>query len=205
MSSTPNDNELLTSDKIPSIDTASNMGSDEDDMIRKSRSSIEDNGGYENGDSNEITPRSIWKKGHKLSSVIHTKITDIEQNNLLKPLPNSHYEIKQELKHSNSVELQQCSNPNQLCRRLHDHQVPNFVSKSSGNLNTVNRLFQYRNFLILEIYNTIVFRAPSLRHLPPKKQSLLTNHNHLHEQISYTYPSSTNNSHDYCSRCKILL
>ncbi|CAF4788586.1 unnamed protein product, partial [Rotaria sp. Silwood2] len=54
ISSPATDSDMLEYDKISLIDTESNMGSDDDDTSRKkSRSSLDDDGDYENADSSE--------------------------------------------------------------------------------------------------------------------------------------------------------
>jgi len=123
-------------DKTPSSDTESNIGSDEDESNRKKlRSSIEDD-----EDSNETNLRNIWKKRRKLSTIMQTEITNIEQNN---PSPSHHdpyQQTKHDLLHSNSVEYEKYLNQNYLQRKPHDHQVPNFVSTFQDDLIMPNRL-----------------------------------------------------------------
>jgi hypothetical protein len=174
ISSTPSDSSRMDYDKTPSTDTESTIGSDEDESNRKKlRSSIEDD-----EDSNETNLRNIWKKRRKLSTIMQTEITNIEQNN---PSPSHHdpyQQNKQELLRSNSIEYEKYLNQNYLQRKPHDHQVPNFAPTFQDDLIMPNR-------------------SPSSRHLPPKKQSLLTNRDDLHEQIHRTHSSSTNDLPSY--------
>jgi hypothetical protein len=107
-------------DKTPSVDTESNIGSDEDEISReKARLSIDDTRSYENEDSNETNPRNIWRKRQKLSSLTETEVINLEQDNSSK--------IKQEIIHSNPTDFEKNSNPNYSNIRPYDHQVPNFV------------------------------------------------------------------------------
>ncbi|CAF3052897.1 unnamed protein product [Rotaria sp. Silwood2] len=172
ISSPATDSDMLEYDKISSINTESNMGSDDDDTSRKkSRSSLDDDGDYENEDSSENI-RNIWKKRQKLSTVMQTEITSLEQTNSPNLLHNSHDEMKQEFMRSNSNEFEKYSNSNNLHKRPHDHQVPNFVPRFHNDL-------------------TMPKRATSLRHLPPKKQPSLSNRDNSHEQIHRSHASLT--------------
>ncbi|CAF1200664.1 unnamed protein product [Adineta steineri] len=170
--STPSNSEMMDYDRAPSRDTESNIGSDEDDSIRmKSRTSLDDDDrDYENDDSNETNPRNIWRKRRKLSPIIQVEPTKMEPDTLPKPL---HQHIKQELIRSNSVEFETYSSSNPIHKRPHDHQVPSFIPTAyQDDINILNR-------------------ASPNRHLPPKKQSLLTKQKPLHEQIYRPHSSST--------------
>ncbi|CAF4693729.1 unnamed protein product [Rotaria sp. Silwood1] len=171
ISSPATDSDILEYDKMSSIDTESNMGSDDDDISRKkSRSSVDDDGDFENEDSNENL-RNIWRKRRKLTTIIQTEITGLEQTNSPNPIHKSHHEMKQEFIRSNSNEFEKYSNLNSLHKKLHDHQVPNFVPKFHDDLTTSKRTI-------------------SLRHLPPKKQSPLSNRDNSNEQIHRSHSSS---------------
>ncbi|CAM2697987.1 unnamed protein product [Rotaria socialis] len=171
-SSTPNDSDMIDYDKNPSIDTESNIGSDDDDTNKKkSRSYIDDDGDYENEDSNETNPRNIWKKRRKISPVVQTEIINVEQNKLPSPLQNTSHSMKTDFMRTNSNEFEKYSNPAMLNKRPHDHQVPSFVPRSHDDI-------------------TISNRATSRRHLPPKKQSLLTNRESSNEHIHRTHSLS---------------
>jgi hypothetical protein len=125
----------LDYDKNSSIDAESNIGSDDDDPVRKKpRSSIDDD-----EDSSETNLRNIWRKRQKLSSNNQTEITNIEQNNSPKPLQNPYRQIKQEFMRSNSSDYEKHSNPNYLPKRPHDHQVPNFGATYHDDLIRANR------------------------------------------------------------------
>ncbi|CAF1116395.1 unnamed protein product [Rotaria sp. Silwood1] len=171
ISSPATDSDILEYDKMSSIDTESNMGSDDDDISRKkSRSSVDDDGDFENEDSNENLT-NIWRKRRKLTTIIQTEITGLEQTNSPNPIHKSHHEMKQEFIRSNSNEFEKYSNLNSLHKKLHDHQVPNFVPKFHDDLTTSKRTI-------------------SLRHLPPKKQSPLSNRDNSNEQIHRSHSSS---------------
>jgi hypothetical protein len=123
-------------DKTPSTDTESNIGSDEDESNRKKlRSSIEDD-----EDSNETNLRNIWKKRRKLSTIMQTEITNIEQNNPSLSHHDPYQQNKQELLRSNSIEYEKYLNQNYLQRKPHDHQVPNFAPTFQDDLIMPNRL-----------------------------------------------------------------
>ncbi|CAM4784235.1 unnamed protein product [Rotaria magnacalcarata] len=184
-SSTPNDSDMTDYDKNPSIDTESNIGSDDDDTNKKtSRSYIDDDGDYENEDSNETNPRNIWKKRRKIPPIVQTEITNIEQNKLPSPLQITSHSMKADFMRTNSNEFEKYSNSTVLNKRPHDHQVPNFVPRLHDDI-------------------TISNRATSRRHLPPKKQSLLTNRESTNEQIHRTHSLSAavdSSSHDQHSQ-----
>jgi hypothetical protein len=176
ISSTPNDSPMMDYDKTPSSDTESIIVSDEDETIRKKpRSSLDDD-----EDSNETNLTNLWRKRRKLSSTMNNEITNLEQNNPSKIL---HQQFKHEVLRSNSTEYEKSSPQNYLPRKPHDHQVPNFAPTYQDDFMMSNR-------------------ASSFRHLPPKKQTLLTNRDHLHEQMYQTHSSSTNDlsSHDHYLR-----
>lgn len=169
-------------DKTPSVDTESNIGSDEDETSRKKpRSSIDD----DEDASSETNLRNIWRKRQKLPSNIQTEITNIEQNNSPTPLPNPYTHLKQDLTRSTSTEYDYHSNQKHPHRRPHDHQVPNFAPTYHDDLIMPNRLFNKENFIFKNI--SLFFSASPFRHLPPKKQSLYTN----------THSSSTNDLSAY--------
>lgn len=186
---------MMDYDKTPSSDTESIIVSDEDETIRKKpRSSFDDD-----EDSNETNLTNLWRKRRKLSSTMNNEITNLEQNNPSKIL---HQQFKHEVLRSNSTEYEKSSPQNYLPRKPHDHQVPNFAPTYQDDFMMSNRLIISEfNFLFLRLF----FRASSFRHLPPKKQTLLTNRDHLHEQMYQTHSSSTNDlsSHDHYLRCKI--
>jgi hypothetical protein len=142
---------MMDYDKTPSSDTESNIGSDEDETNRKKlRSSIEDD-----EDSNETNLKNIWRKRRKLSSIMQTEITNIEQNNPTQILHNPHQDIKQELLRSTSIEYEKYPNHNCLQRKPHDHQVPNFVPTFHDDLITPNRLIKpkNKNLVVFFIFN----------------------------------------------------
>lgn len=141
ISSTPNDSDMLDYDKIPSIDTESNIGSDEDDRSRKkSRSSIDDEGDYENDDLDESNPRNIWKKRRKMPPMAQSEITSVEQNNLSNSHQTSHpTSLKDDFLRSNSNEFEKYSNSSMLNKRPHDHQVPNFAPRAHDDIMISNR------------------------------------------------------------------
>jgi len=200
ISSTPSDGSMMDYDKTPSTDTESNIGSDEDEINRKKhRSSIEDD-----EDSNETNLKNIWRKRRKLSSIMQTEITNIEQNNPLKILHDPHKKVNEELLRSNSIEYEKSPNPNYPQIKPHDHQVPNFVPTFQDDLVMSNR-FEKKQINFFSS-NLIIFRASSFRHLPPKKQSLITNRDHINEQVYHSHSSSTNDlsSYDHYLRCNIL-
>ncbi len=128
---------MMDFDKTPSTDTESNIGSDEDELNRKKlRSSIED----DEEDSNETNLTNIWRKRRKLSSIIQTEITNIEQNNSSNILHDSNKKVKDEILRSNSIEYEKSPNHNYLQIKPHDHQVPNFVPTFQDDLIMSNRL-----------------------------------------------------------------
>jgi len=131
---------MMDFDKTPSTDTESNIGSDEDEINRKKlRSSIED----DEEDSNETNLTNIWRKRRKLSSIIQTEITNIEQNN------SSNKKVKDEILRSNSIEYEKSPNHNYLQIKPHDHQVPNFVPTFQDDLVMSNRFEKKFNFFFL--------------------------------------------------------
>jgi hypothetical protein len=121
-------------DKTPSPDMESIIGSDEDETIRKkSRPSIDDD------DSDETNLTNIWRKRRKLSTIIPTEITNIEQNNPIEILQNSEQQYKQEFLRSNSTDYEKHLTPNYPQRRPHDHQVPNFAPTYQDDLMLSNQ------------------------------------------------------------------
>lgn len=126
---------MMESDKALSTDTESNIGSDEDETIRKKpRSSID-----EDDDSNETNFKNIWRKRRKLSTIVQTEITNLEQNSPAKTLHHPHQHIKEEYLRSNSNEYEKSPHHKYLQRKPHDHQVPNFASTFPGDLTMANR------------------------------------------------------------------
>jgi hypothetical protein len=147
---------MMDFDKTPSTDTESNIGSDEDEINRKKlRSSIEDD-----EDSNETNLTNIWRKRRKLSSIIQTEITNIEQNNSTKILHDSNKKVKDEILRSNSIEYEKSPNHNYLQIKPHDHQVPNFVPTFQDDLIMSNRFEKNNNknfYLILFYLEHLLF------------------------------------------------
>ncbi|UJR16421.1 hypothetical protein I4U23_003323 [Adineta vaga] len=173
--STPSGSEMMDYDKVASMDTESTVGSDDDDSVRnKTRSSMDDERDYDTEDFSQSSPRNIWRKRRKLSSIPQEEPIKFDPDALPKPIQY----IKEEFTRSNSADFEACSNATRTSKRPHDHQVPNFIP-------TI-----YHNDINLS------HKSSSLRHLPPKKQSL-SKRNHLTEQIYHPHSSSTNDLTSY--------
>lgn len=128
-------------DKAPSTDTESNIGSDEEETIRKkSRPSIDE----DEDDTSETGFKNIWRKRRKLSAIGQTEITNVEQtnNNPIKMIHDQQQHVKQEYARSNSIDYEKPLNHNYLQRRPHDHQVPNFIPTFHDDVNMSNRYIQ---------------------------------------------------------------
>jgi len=111
---------------IPSNDTESTMGSDEDDFTKKKqRSSMDDDIEFDNDDLDETDPRNIWRKRRKysdhnqMSSIMQTEVTTIEQNNSNNNNNNNQMKTTNDYKN-----LDKYPQTNSLYMRPHDHQVP---------------------------------------------------------------------------------
>lgn len=118
---------MLDSEKTPSNDTESFIGSDEEDYSKKKqRSSIDDDIDFDNDDLDESDPRNIWRKRRKysdnnqMSSTIQSQATTMESNNL-NNLNNNNNQMKSTNDYKN---LDKYPKTNCLYMRPHDHQVP---------------------------------------------------------------------------------
>lgn len=123
------DIEMLDSEKNPSVDTESFLGSDDDDFSKKKqRSSIDDDLDFDNDDLDETNPQNIWRKRRKyldnnqMSSQMQTEITKMETSNSNNNNNNNQMKTTNEYKNVDNNPKGNC-----LSMRPHDHQVPAII------------------------------------------------------------------------------
>ena len=163
---------------------------DEETNSKKPRLAVDD-------ELDDSDPKNIWRQRRKFSPALQTEITNIKEEALNEQDP-----IKADL-----LATHLSSQPR---RRLHDHQVPNFVSTHPEPLpRSVKR--KRRTSISLRSFFFRSSSISSVRHLPPKKQSSIAHRDSSSEQYFQSSPSphgqfspgpfSVSRSHSIHQRC----